>query len=266
MPPTVSIVIPTYNLADMLRSSLLSIREAGGPDYEVILADDGSLPPYQAYLDMLKEEGLCHQVVQRPENLGFAATCNDGIALAQGRYIVLLNNDVWVQPGWLEGLLDSIEREPGIGMVGPKLVYPNGLIESAGFNFDGWDAPFFFSWRFWMDPADTPEADLQTDVIAVAGACVLVPASVVKSIGGLDPWFFNEYEDVDWCFRIRQAGLRVFYTPRTTVTHYGAWTRNRDKASEAERRRTMREKFLQKWRNEPDLWLDPPILPKRGRS
>jgi len=249
----VSIVVPTYCLAAMLRNCLLSIKDAGGPEAEVIVVDDASEAPYRSYLEALRAEGLCDEVVYHGRNRGFAAACNSGLARARGRHIVFLNNDTWVHPGWLEALIECAEKDPGIAIVGPKLLFPNGFIYSAGCNQHGL--------RFERHPGDLPEANRGADVVAVVGACMLVKREVVEEMGGFDAEFYNAGEDIDLCLRARGRGYRVVYCPTSHVTHYDRWTRARDWAETAATREQMHERLFRRWDKKSPLWDEPPSIP-----
>lgn len=253
MAPSVSIVIPTYCLTTMLRNCLRSIRDAGGPPTEIIVVDDGSAPPYRDYLEVLRAQGLCDQVVFHTRNRGFAAACNSGLARARGAYLVLLNNDTWVHPGWLEALVECAEKDPSIGIVGAKLLFPNGFIYSAGCNMHGL--------RFEGHPGDLPEAARETDVVAVVGACMLIKREVVERIGAFDPEFYNAGEDIDLCLRARAHGYRIVYCPDAVVTHYDRWTRAHEWEETAALRNQMHNRLFARWQKTSPLWDDPPTLP-----
>jgi len=250
----VSIVIPTYNLTGMLRNCLLSIKEAGGPEKEIILVDDGSAPPYQAYLELLEADGLCDEVVYHSENRGFAVACNSGIGAARGREIVLLNNDTWVHPGWLEALLARAAESAAIGLATSKCIYPNGRVWLTGLCFKP------FRKRLQGLPADSPEANRETDLAAAAACSLLIKRRVLEETGLFDESFYNGWEDVDFCFRARSAGYRVVYCPRSVVTHYESWCRSRSPASVA-RIKHNRALLAAKWSEDSFLYEDPPCPP-----
>jgi GT2 family glycosyltransferase len=265
MEPIVSIVIPNYNLTEMLRNCLLSIKDTGGVEREIILVDDGSAPPFRDYLELLSAEELCDKVVYHSENQGFAAACNDGMAIARGKYIVILNNDTWVHAGWLEGLIECAQSDAQIGLAGPKLLFPNGRIHSSGIRFIGWEVSFPIVQRFAGESADLPEANLEADVIAATGACLLIKPEVLDRIGGFDTVFYNGCEDIDFCFRARTAGYRVVYAPRSLVTHYEAWSRF-GAGGVMTREKTMRNRDLlwARWGKDSPLYDDPPPRPTCG--
>jgi GT2 family glycosyltransferase len=219
--PDVSIVIPAYGKPELTRQCLDSLftREAGAT-FEVILVDNASPVELAGALRGLEPR---IRLLRNDTNLGFSRACNQGAHEARGRYILLLNNDTEAHPGWLAPLVEVLDREPDVAMVGSQLLYPNGTIQHAGVAFSRFDTyphgiAAFHVYR--EDPAHQPWVNRARDFQAVTAACCLVRRSVYQSLGGLDPAFWNGYEDVDLCLRIRKAGYRIRYEPRSVLTHH----------------------------------------------
>ena len=230
--PAVSIIIPVYGrLFDTLRC-LTSIMVHSGSEisYEVIVADDR---PEASIARRLREiPGL--RVEQNPRNLGFLRSCNRAAELATGRYILFLNNDTTVHPGWLVPMVQLADGDPRIGMVGAKLLNADGSIQEAGgvVHRNGWGFPYGRGGE-----AGQPEFNFVREVDVVIGACMLIRTSAWTAVGGFDDRYAPAYyEEFDLAFTLRDHGWRVMYQPASRVTHYdsasyGAAERDRQSSS-----------------------------------
>lgn len=213
--PKVSIIIPVYNQIHYTYACLASILEnTKDVTYEVIIADDVST-------DATKEldrfvEGI---VISRNEtNQGFLKNCNQAAKKAKGQYIMFLNNDTKVHPRWLSSLVELIESDESIGMVGSKLVYPTGQLQEAGGII--WSDGSGWNYGRLQDPDDC-EYNYVKDVDYISGAAILLSYHLWKQIGGFDERFAPAYcEDSDLAFEVRKAGYRVCYQPASVVTHF----------------------------------------------
>lgn len=226
LPPEVTIVVPYRNAAGMTSACLASVSaNSGGIDYEVLLVDDAStehpeLPP-----------GGRFRIIRSDTRLTYSAANNLAASAARGRWLVLLNNDTTVEPGWLEALLVAARGEERLGVLGNKHLYPDsGLLQHGGMAFD--EAGFPFHLNPGIDPA-TPSACRRRELQCVTFACALIPAEVYSELGGLDPAYRNGFEDVDFCLRARAAGYRVVFTPGSTIRHKGQSTPGRTEHDEA---------------------------------
>jgi GT2 family glycosyltransferase/glycosyltransferase involved in cell wall biosynthesis len=244
--PEVSIVIPVYNkwayTAACLRSLADTSCRAG---FEVIVVDDLSTDVTPQRLAAV--EGLVS--LRNEQNLGFVGSCNRGAEQARGRYIVMLNNDTQVMNGWLDALLETFERFPDTGLAGARLVYPDGTLQEAGGIIfrDG------SGWNYGKgDSADRPEYQFSREVDYCSGACIMLPTSLFRELGGFDPHYAPAYyEDTDLAFRIRQRGLRVRLQAAATIVHHEGVTSGTDIGSGTKRYQAVnREKFLQRWQAE----------------
>ncbi len=213
--PKVSIVIPVYNQVHYTYACLVSIREhTQDVSYEVLIADDVSTDATARLGDFA--EGLV--ICRNEENQGFLKNCNQAAAKARGKYIMFLNNDTQVTAGWLSSLVNLIEADDSIGMVGSKLVYPDGRLQEAGgiiwSDGSGWNYGR-------LDDPDKPEYNYVKDVDYISGAAILLPAWLWKQLGGFDIRFAPAYcEDSDLAFAVRKAGYRVVYQPLSQVIHF----------------------------------------------
>jgi len=247
--PRVSIVMPVYNKFAYTAACLRSLAEhTAATPIEVIVVDDCSSDATQKRLGEIA--GI--QVVRNAQNLGFVGSCNAGAARAQGEFIVFLNNDTVVTAGWLEALLRCFEEEPDCGLVGAKLVYPDGrLQETGGIVFSdgsGWNYGRF------EDPAD-PRFNFRREADYCSGAAILLRRDFFVALGGFDTRYAPAYyEDTDLAFAVRAAGKRVLVEPQATVVHFEGITAGTDTGSGMKRFQPInREKFLEKWKKELGL-------------
>lgn len=234
--PEVSIVIPVRNNKQLTVDCLAAVHQnTTSVAYEVVAVDNASEDGVREMLLDLHREGAL-RCIANPVNMGFAAACNQGAALARGKYVVFLNNDTRVMPGWLHALVSCAAGDETIAAVGSKLVFEDGLVQHAGVVFDHHAKPVHI-YKFFhpQHPAVRKTRDFQ----AVSAACMLVKKAVFHEMGGFDEQFVNGYEDVDFCLRLRADGHRVVYCPKSVVTHLESRTAGRFDAMEANRRLLM---------------------------
>lgn len=214
--PVVSIIVPTYGQVDYTMRCLASL--AANPPrlpFEVIVMDDAFPGPEVERLHR-GIDGV--RVIRNPANKGFLLTCNAAAEASRGDYLLFLNNDTEVMPGAVDALVEPLRADPGIGMTGSKLVYPDGSLQEAGgiiwSDGSGWNVGRN------GDP-DRPEFNYRREVDYISGAAIMVPARLFAELGGFDPAYAPAYcEDSDLAFRIRARGLKVVYEPRSVVIHF----------------------------------------------
>ncbi len=212
--PVASIVIPVYNHASHTLACLRALAaHPPAAACEILVIDDGSSDDTAAWMAAI--DGLRHH--RRAHNGGFIAACNDGLRLARGQYVVLLNNDTVPQPGWLDALLDTFAQVPEAGLVGAQLLYPDGrLQESGGIVFD--DGSCWSYGRF--ESAEDPRYASLRDADYCSGAALAIPRALFEQLGGLDARYAPAYyEDTDLAFKVRAAGRRVLVQPASRVVH-----------------------------------------------
>jgi GT2 family glycosyltransferase len=217
-----SIVIPVYNQAALTRQCLETLV-ASPPEVaelEVVVVDDASSDSTSQVL--ADYEGRV-RVVRNERNLGFAGACNRGAANASGEWLVFLNNDTIPQPGWLDALLRYASGRDGIGVVGAKLLFPNGRIQHAGVVFAKSQAPHHIYAGF---PADHPAVNKSREYQVVTAACALIRRDLFEDAGAFDTAFVNGYEDVDLCLRLRHLGYEIHYCHESVVLHLESATRD----------------------------------------
>jgi GT2 family glycosyltransferase len=243
--PRVSIVIPVYNKVAYTLACLRSLGEqAGTVPFEVIVVDDGSS---DATAQRLAGVGGI-RALRNVQNLGFIGSCNAGAAIAQGEYVLFLNNDTVVTAGWLDALVRCIEQAPQAGLVGAKLVYPDGrLQEAGGIVFD--DASGWNYGRF--DEPDDPRYSFRREVDYCSGAAILLRRDLFARLGMFDTRYAPAYyEDTDLAFAVRKAGLKVYVEPASVVIHFEGITSGTDTGSGIKRYQVVnRDKFLDKWKD-----------------
>ncbi len=211
--PDVTVVMLTYNRWDLTSEALRLLVEVTEPRYEVVIVDNAST---DGTVEELERVGGA-RILRNPRNLGFGPANNQGAAMARGRYLLLLNSDAWVRPGWLEPLIELADADPRIAAVAPKLLYPDGRLQEAG----------SIVWREARvrqygdgDIPNRPEYNFRRTVDYSSAACLLVRRSAFISVGGFDPRFAPVYcEDVDLCLALAAGPGRVVYQPRSAVEH-----------------------------------------------
>lgn len=213
--PVVSIVIPAYNHFEYTYLCIRSIlKYTEQIPYEIILADDCSTDLTVQIEEIV--EGL--HTIHNSKNLRFLRNCNNAAEYACGEYILFLNNDTQVQENWLPPLIELIEKEPNAGLVGAKLIYPDGRLQEAGGIL--WRDGSAGNYGNRSNP-NQPEFNYVKDADYVTGACMLISRHLWKEIGGFDERFVPAYcEDSDLALEVRKRGYRVLYQPRSIVVHF----------------------------------------------
>lgn len=243
--PDVSIIIPVFNQFEYTYNCLASIlKNSGDVKYEIIIADDCSL---DLTVEMTKiVEGIT--VIRNEKNLRFLLNCNNAAKQAKGKYILFLNNDTQVQPNWLQPLVDIMENDSSVGIVGSKLVYSDGYLQEAGGIL--WKDASAWNYGNRKNP-DDPEFNYVKEVDYISGAAIMIRTSLWREVGGFDEQFAPAYyEDTDFAFEVRKHGHKVVYQPLSVVVHYEGISNGTDLSSgQKSYQVTNQSKFYEKWKD-----------------
>ncbi len=265
--PEVSIIIPAYNQVGYTYACVQSVIEfTKDIAYEIILADDVSTDATKDIGNYI--EGLV--VCRNATNQGFLRNCNNAAKSARGSYIMFLNNDTRVTENYLSSLLRLIKSDPSIGMVGSKLVYPDGKLQEAGGIIwsDG------SGWNYGRnDDPDKCEYNYVRDVDYISGASILLSTELWNKIGGFDDRYAPAYcEDSDLAFEVRKAGKRVVYQPQSVVIHYEGVSNGTDthgsglKKYQIENSKKLKDKWADELKEQFDHDDNPNPFRARERS
>jgi GT2 family glycosyltransferase len=214
-PPVVSVIVPVHDQFALTYQCIESIaRHLPSHAIEVIIVDDASRD--ETLFASLVFAGAI-RVIRTVANLGFIGACNQGAAAARGRYVMFLNNDTLVHEFWLDRLVETLEEDGSIGIVGSRLLFADGRLQEAGGIV--WKLGDAWNWGR-GETADAPQFSYRRDVDYVSGAALMLARSLFEELGGFDPIYSPAYyEDTDLCFRARARGLRVVVQPGSTITH-----------------------------------------------
>lgn len=223
--PVVTIVVIAHSVRPELERCFASVRDHAGVPTRLILVDNGSTD------DTLEWVARAHpwvEVVALPENEGEAAR-NHGLELVRSPYTMWLDSDAALTPGALPTLVDALERHPGWGLVGPRLVHDDGTLQRSCRRFPPLLLPLLrrpplariFEHRRAVQRhlmADFDHAQ-RRPVLYMIGACQLFRTSLARAAGPFEPRVFFGWSDAEWCFQIRSAGGEIVFEPAATVVH-----------------------------------------------
>ncbi|HID40337.1 MAG TPA: glycosyltransferase, partial [Calditrichaeota bacterium] len=233
----ISVIIVNYNVKDFLEQALLSVKRAlSAYPSEIIVVDnasiDGSVP-------MLKKRFPDVRVIENHKNVGFSAANNQAIKIAQGEFIVLLNPDTVVQEDTFERLFDFFEQKPDVTAATCKILNPDGTFSVdcrhsiptplvAFWKVTGLSNLFPKSKIFGKYNLTYLDENETYPVEAISGSFMMIKREIVKKIGLLDERFFMYCEDIDYCYRINQAGGKIYYVPTSQIIHYKGESTKKD--------------------------------------
>lgn len=225
----ISVIIVNYNVRDFLSNALTSLfRALDGLTSEVFVVDNAS---DDGSVELIKKDFPKVHLIQNTRNAGFAKANNQALAVSKGKYLLLLNPDTLVQEDSIRVLMEYFRANPSAGMVGCKILNPDGTLQLACRRsfptpWTAFTKTFGLSSLFpqsklfarynltYLDPDKSYEVD------AVSGSFMMIKRDVYEKIGGLDETFFMYGEDLDWCYRVQKAGWKVMYVPHTSIIHY----------------------------------------------
>jgi len=235
--PLLSIIIVSYNTKELLEECIESVvksskHQASSASYEIIVVDNNSKDGTREYLEKLQnsktQKFKKHQtsnikVILNNRNLGFAKAVNQGIKKSKGKYILLLNSDIKVLPGTIKELINFVQKRKDAGIVAPKLLNKDGKASQASCyklpTIRGAINEYWFGKKGSYEKY-LPRGGNPVKVEAVIGAAMLIPKAVIDVVGLLDEKYFMYFEDLDYCRRVDQNGLAVYYLPQVKVIHH----------------------------------------------
>jgi GT2 family glycosyltransferase len=223
----VSIIIVNWNGQDLLRTCLDAvIATTRQVTYEIIVVDNHSTDGSPA---MVKRDYPAVRLVENTDNAGFPRGNNQGIAISQGRYVLLLNSDAFVKANTIDYMVQFMDTHPDAGMSACRLRYGDGTLQPSCMAFPTLETEFYIAsnlnnffpkspvfGKYMMthwDYNDTREVD------AILGAFMLVRASAIQTVGGMDEGYFMYSEEVDWCYQFKQHGWKIYFVPDVECTH-----------------------------------------------
>lgn len=216
MSPCVTIITINYNQLQLTCELLDSLRKLTYPEVEVIVVDNHS---QENPAEIIGERYPEVKLILSSENLGFAGGNNLGIRASRGKYLLFLNNDTEVDPGFLEPLVSLFESNPKAGAASSKILYFNSgeTIQYAGSTridpFTG------RSKRIGYMEKDQGQHNRLQETDLAHGAAMMVPRKVIEEVGMMPDFFFLYYEEVDWCESIKKAGYKIYFVPDSKVYH-----------------------------------------------
>ena len=221
--------IVNWNTRDLLRGCLKSIYENPPQmEYEVFVVDNAST---DGSWEMVKREFPDIKLIRNQENLGFARANNQALRESKGKYILLLNPDTIILPDSLDTLVKFMDEQPDVGASGPKILNPDGSLQPSCRSFPTLMTAFFeetllsrlfsknklinkYKMGYWnhnnIGEVDQP-----------MGSALLIRRKVIEQVGLLDEQFYMYYEEVDWCYRMKKAGWKIYFIPQAQIIHYG---------------------------------------------
>jgi hypothetical protein len=225
----VSVIIVNWNTRDILRNCLLSIYEQTNEiDFEVIVVDNAST---DGSVEMVKRDFPHSSLIENVGNRGFAAANNQGLKIAKGPYILLLNSDTVVLDGAIQKTVAFAKQHPEAAVIGCKVLNPDRSLQPTCFMFPSLLNMFLSSTYMyklfpkskffgreqmtWWNRNDVREVDV------VTGCFMLVKKKAIEQVGMMDEQFFMYAEETDWCYRLKKAGWKLLFTPDAQIIHFG---------------------------------------------
>jgi GT2 family glycosyltransferase len=216
-----SVIVPCWNQREFTRHCLFALFRHSTPPWELIVIDNGSTDGTAAYLEGVRDvASVPVTIVTNTENRGFPAACNQGLVVASGSYVILLNNDTVPTAGWLDQLIALADSDPKIGMVGPMSNYVPSpqLVKDVPYSDLNSMHRFAEAWR-------AEQHGRWIEALKLSGFCLFAKREVLEAVGGFDERFgLGFFDDDDLSFRVRDAGYRLAVALDLFVHHFGSRT------------------------------------------
>ncbi len=213
-----SIIIVSFNTKKLTTECVGSIiKSKPKVSYELIVVDNGSTDGSAAALRQLRLK-----LIENKDNVGFAKANNQGIKIAKGKYIMLLNSDTKVERDSIDGLYNFAVSHIDAGVVGPRLINADGSVQGSVFRLptiSGAVRQYFLGQKELLDKY-APKGDEPVVVEAIVMAAFLITPLAIQKVGLLDERYFMYFEDLDYCRRVNKSGLKIYYLPQTEIIHY----------------------------------------------
>jgi hypothetical protein len=234
----ISVVVVSWNVRELLRRCLESVaRAARARSLQIVVVDNAST---DGSADLVRNDFPDATLIASTINLGFAKGNNLGLAASRGRYVFFLNPDTEILGDALDQLIGLLERDESVGLVGPRLVEPDGTVQPVcARTLPTLTLTLFHALYLHRVPFLGPvlerrliapyDLEQTQEVDAISGAAMLAPKTVLEEIAGFDEVFLHTAEDIDLCVRVRQRGLRIVYVAEARVLHLGG--RSREQAA-----------------------------------
>jgi GT2 family glycosyltransferase len=224
--PQVTVIIPHWNGIDILEPCLRSLAASSYPNLHTVVVDNASTDGSVAFVH---KEFPAVEVLENAENRGFAGGCNTGLRHLNSTYFLILNNDTTHEPDWIEHLVEQMEADERIAAVQPKIMSAQepdtfdyaggvgGLMDVLGF-------PYALGRIFTTRERDDGHYDTPRDIFWASGTALLLRATALDEVGLFDEDFFAHMEEIDLCWRLRNAGWRIVNAPQAKIYHHSGWT------------------------------------------
>jgi GT2 family glycosyltransferase len=234
----VSIIIVNYNTCKLTIQAIQSIYQSKTKyNYEIFVVDNASS---DHSVEEISNQFPNVKMIANKENVGFSKANNQAIHQSSGKYVLLLNSDTVVKEDTLEVMIDFMNREPKVGASGCKVVLPDGSLDKAcRRGFPTPSASFYYmsglakrypkNARFNQYHQSHLDENKDYPIDCLVGAFMLVRKEAIDQVGLLDETFFMYGEDIDWCYRIKEAGWEIYYYPHTSIIHYKGGSTNKKK-------------------------------------
>lgn len=229
--PAVAILIINWNGYALTKDCLESLKALDYGNFKTVLVDNGSI---DGSGEKLKNEFPEIELLASPENLGFTGGNNLGLQWVLDHlfdYVLLLNNDTVVEPGFLDPLVSFLEQNPDYGAVQPKIMLEaeRDKIWNAGGGYFKW---LEMTWSVGIGKTDEGQFDQEKDTPWITGCAMLIRSAIIRKAGLLDNRFFAYYEDVEWSFRIKKSGFKLRYLPQSKIFHVAGGSSKKIKTKE----------------------------------
>ncbi len=211
----VSIIIINWNGIKDLKDLMPSLKKVKYKNFETIIVDHGST---DGSIEYIKKYHPKVKLLEKGKNLGFAKGNNVGYKSSSGEYVLFLNNDTVVEPGFLNYLVEAL-KDKKIAVVQPKIIFADSKkLQSAGTFFT--DTGFLYHYGYDKDPTDE-KYNKPSEIFSANGSCMLVKREVIEKVGLFDEDFFLYFEETDFCWRVWLAGYFIKYIPESVIYHKG---------------------------------------------